>query len=300
MLGFGTIMLRLRGASFVTRRRFFEDVDGEDRSRWVPIFHAEGESKVDKNVTRLQFPLVLAWALTHWKAQGMSLKRARVSMGSTVAGTVGVGLVALTRVGHPWHVALETDLPAYEAFVAARGKPEFRSRQRFKLRMLAKWSRTIRKYGFYERDRWEKEDSALAERLLDEVARATWRQRRATGTETQPDAWIWHDHVEAPWRELRDGAVARVVHEGVKESEAKRIADRLSDDRHKPALLEAAGCLIPRGLNPVMDGVMPRGRATPGGTAGGVSVAVDGWTVNVGDERSITMIVNRSQRVCSK
>ena len=157
----------------VTRRRFFEDVDGEDRSRWVPIFHAEGESKVDKNVSRVQFPLVLAWALTHWKAQGMSLRRARVSMGSTVAGTVGVGLVALTRVGHPWHVALETDLPAYEAFAAARVKPEFRSRQRFKLRMLAKWSRTIRKYGFYERDRWEREDSVLADRLLEEVSRET-------------------------------------------------------------------------------------------------------------------------------
>ena len=115
----------------VKRRRYFEDVDGEDRSRWVPIFHAEGESKTDKNVSRMQFPLVLAWALTHWKAQGMSLRRARVSLGATVAGTVGVGLVALTRVGHPWHVALETDLPAYEAFLAARLKPEFRSRQRF-------------------------------------------------------------------------------------------------------------------------------------------------------------------------
>ena len=73
--------------------------------------------------------------------------------------------------------------------------------------------------------------------------------------------------------------MARVVHDGVEESEATRIADRLSSDRHKPAVLEAAGCLIPRELNPLMDGVMPRGRATPGGTAGGVSVAADGWTV---------------------
>jgi len=210
-------------------------------------------------------------------------------MGSTVAGTVGVGLVALTRVGHPWHVALETDLPAYEAFVAARVKPEFRSRQRFKLRMLAKWSRTIRKYGFYERDPWTLEESALADRLLEEVSRETNRQRRATGTVRQPDAWIWPDHAEAPWAELLARAVARVVDEGVNESDARRIADRLADDRHRPAVLEAAGCLIPRELNPVMDGVMPRGRATPGGTAGGVSVAVDGWNVNVGDERSITI-----------
>jgi len=192
-------------------------------------------------------------------------------------------------VGHPWHVALETDLPPYEAFLAARVKVEFRSRQRFKLRLRAKFSNTIRKYGFYEKDEWTPEDSALAERLLADVARETWRQRRATGTQGQPDAWVWQDHAEAPLEELLGRAVARVKHEGVDESEAFRIAARLCGPRHEPALLEAAGCLIPRELSPLMDGVMPKGGATPGGTAGGVSVAADGWTVNVGDERGITI-----------
>ena len=70
----------------VNRRRYFEDVDGEDRSRWVPIFHAEGESKTDKNVSWMQLPLVLAWALTHWKAQGMTLRRVRICMRRAVAG----------------------------------------------------------------------------------------------------------------------------------------------------------------------------------------------------------------------
>ena len=191
----------------VKRRRFFEDVveelaDGStrviDRSRWVPIFRVEAESKTDKDVRRQQFPLTLAWALTHWKAQGMTLRRVRVSLGATVAGTVGVGLVAMTRVGHPWHMMLETDLPPYEAFVAARVKPEFRSRQRYKLRLRAKASRTIRRYGFYERDPWTPEESALAEQLLAAVARETDRERRATGTARDPDAWVWRDHTEAP------------------------------------------------------------------------------------------------------
>ena len=101
----------------VQRRRFFDDIvevlpDGSrrvvDRSRWVPIFRVEAECKSDKDVRRQQFPLTLAWALTHWKAQGMTLRRVRVSLGAAVAGTVGVGLVAMTRVGHPWHCLLYT------------------------------------------------------------------------------------------------------------------------------------------------------------------------------------------------
>ena len=98
-----------------------------------------------------------------------------------MAGTVGVGLVALTRVGHPWHLMLETDLPKYGEFVAARVKAEFRSRQRFKLRLRAKASRTIRKYGFYERDVWEGADAGLAEVLLGHVQRETERERRGVG-----------------------------------------------------------------------------------------------------------------------
>ena len=100
-----------------------------------------------------------------------------------------------------------------EAFLAARVKVEFRSRQRFKLRLRAKASNTIRKYGFYEKDEWTPEESALAERLLADVARETWRQRRATGTQGQPDAWVWQDHAAAPLEELLGRAVARVKYE---------------------------------------------------------------------------------------
>ena len=85
---------------------------------------------------------------------------------------------------------LETDLPPYEAFLAARVKPEFRSRQRFKLRLQAKASRTIRKYGCYERDVWSSPDSDLAEVLLGKVQQETDRERRSTGTAADPDAWV--------------------------------------------------------------------------------------------------------------
>ena len=82
-----------------------------------------------------------------------------------------------------------------------------------------------------------------------------------------------------------DGA----VRDGVIQEDAIRVADRLQSQWHMPALMEAAGCLIPRDLHPSMDGVKPKGNAKPGGTAGGVSVEAGGWGVQVGDERSIVL-----------
>ena len=39
---------------------------GPEKSRWVPIFRsAPVVSQTDDNITREQFPLTLAWALTH-------------------------------------------------------------------------------------------------------------------------------------------------------------------------------------------------------------------------------------------
>ena len=43
-----------------------------ERARWVPIFRQESWANGEEVVARQQFPLTLAWALTHWKAQGMS------------------------------------------------------------------------------------------------------------------------------------------------------------------------------------------------------------------------------------
>jgi hypothetical protein len=52
------------------------DAKGKERSlKCVPIFRHKVDSSGAEEVYRKQFPLTLAWALTHWKAQGMTLPR---------------------------------------------------------------------------------------------------------------------------------------------------------------------------------------------------------------------------------
>ena len=39
------------------------------RQNWVPIFRQKVSSTIEEHVTREQYPLTLAWALTHWKSR---------------------------------------------------------------------------------------------------------------------------------------------------------------------------------------------------------------------------------------
>ena len=55
---------------------------------------------MEDHVFRENYPLTLAWALTHWKAQGMTLGKVRVRLGERGALSVGVGYVVMTRVKH--------------------------------------------------------------------------------------------------------------------------------------------------------------------------------------------------------
>ena len=91
-----------------------------DKANWVPIFREKLSSTMEEKVTREQFPLVLSWAITHWKAQGMTLPRARVILGARTAGTHGVAFVAVTRVGHRRRLVFENDLPDWEVFQGVR------------------------------------------------------------------------------------------------------------------------------------------------------------------------------------
>ena len=75
------------------------------KERRFPIFRAAPVvSQSDDNITREQFSLTLAWALTHWKAQGMTLARVRIRMSKRTAAAPGIAFVAITRVKHIRHL----------------------------------------------------------------------------------------------------------------------------------------------------------------------------------------------------
>ena len=97
------------------QRRSFSP-DDPKKMNWVPIFRQKESSTIEENVIRQQYPLTLAWALTHWKAQGMTLDRVRVHLSDRIAGVPGIAFVAVTRVRHPWDIVFEEDLPALEHF----------------------------------------------------------------------------------------------------------------------------------------------------------------------------------------
>ena len=145
-------------------RSFFPD--DPERRNWIPIYRQKVTSTAEDNVTRQNFPLCLAWALTHWKAQGMTLDRVRVHLSAKTAAVPGIGFVACTRVRHPWDLIFEEDLPEYEEFMKARRTPAFRERQRFELKMDACASRTLRKYGYCDADVWSQEEREVAAALL--------------------------------------------------------------------------------------------------------------------------------------
>ena len=96
----GVVEVDSEGRPVMRPRTFFPDeavqarlgVDERGRpraNRCVPIFRGSATAESDDKVKRYQFPLTLAWALTHWKAQGMTLARARVAMSAKTAAMAG-------------------------------------------------------------------------------------------------------------------------------------------------------------------------------------------------------------------
>ena len=164
------------------RRNYFPDLDlGVDSNgrplseRCVPIFHdgvphqTEDSTTTIAGLNRYQFPLILCWALTHWKAQGMTLRRVKIKMGERIASSPGMGFTSCSRVKHPSHLLFETDLPPWEVFQEAKWKPVFRARRRMELRLRARASWTLRKYGYCRADRWTPEEADLAQKLLERL-----------------------------------------------------------------------------------------------------------------------------------
>ena len=74
------------------------DKKGKERSlKCVPIFRHGVSASSDEGVVRRQFPLTLAWALTHWKAQGMTLERVRIRLSAKTARQAGIGFVVNSK-----------------------------------------------------------------------------------------------------------------------------------------------------------------------------------------------------------
>ena len=268
-----------------------------DKARWVPIFRESASGTSAENVLRKQFPLVLAWAITHWKAQGMTLRRTRVHLGSKAAATAGVGFTAVTRVRHPTHMVFDVDLPDWLVFQSVQYTPAYRRRRRFELRLQAKASGTIRKYGFCEADgeQWSESERRRADTLLSRL-RAVREMQRArlvpTGHRTDEEAYLWPEG-EPAYKDILLGACREVLASGQGATdpdgylgEASRaaynaVALRLLSDLHMPAVKEALGALVPADLHPLLDKATQRGkkRATAGAGRIGVHLHACGWRV---------------------
>ena len=279
--------VKLKGADG-EERSFFP---GEpDKKKWVPIFRQDAASTFEEGLVRWQFPLVLAWAITHWKAQGMTLPRARVRLSARTAGQHGVGFVACTRVRHPRHMVFEEDLPDWEAFQAVRDTATFHRRRRFELRLFAKASKTIRKYRFYGKDPWSKEDARRAEKMLQklEVECEMQKKRLPLGRRIDRNAFLWDG--EPDYASFLDDAAKEVAGSSVAELAAcRQIKDRLLTELHLPAVKEVLGALIPEWLHPSQDDPKKRGKKRRGAVSErvGVDLSALGWKLSVFREEAL-------------
>ena len=103
---------------------FFDD---ENQRTWCPIFPREICDPESKDIKRRQFPLVLAWALTPWKAQGLTLKKVVVKLSRAIM-EPGLLFVALSRVEHPDNLMLDDDFPDYCSILRQKRNDTFQKR----------------------------------------------------------------------------------------------------------------------------------------------------------------------------
>ena len=253
---------KIRPRIFFPELNLGVDAGGKERSRkCVPMFRMKANSASDDDVYRKQIPLTLAWALTHWKAQGMTLKKARVRLSAKTARQAGIGFVSITRVKHPRHLVFDDDLPLYTDFQEAQYTAGFRQRRRFELRLHALASGTLRRYGFCKADTWS-EDCCLATALLQGLEVVARDRARALDVRGDADAWLWPG--ETPGVEnLMEEQVARLARDDASTRvAAQRVAERLLGPLHRARMEEVLGCLIPPELHPRWDGKRPKGKST--------------------------------------
>jgi len=109
---------------------FFDIERFPERMKWIPFFPRDIKLESDGGVSRCQFALTLAWALTPWKAQGMTLDKVVVNLGKA-ASKPGVAFVALTRASHYYGLALDDTFPAKDVFQRQVTQPTFKKRMAY-------------------------------------------------------------------------------------------------------------------------------------------------------------------------
>ena len=137
---------------------------------WVPLQPRCVPADFDASLTRTQYPLTLGWALTPWKAQGMTLDRVVVDIGCKAA-TPGAAFVALTRVRRPSNLLLEDTFPAMAVIMKQRNNPSFAACCRWERQQAGNFSKTLRRHmrdaELYSAENcWSQQDSDLTELIL--------------------------------------------------------------------------------------------------------------------------------------
>ena len=108
---------------------FFDKDLYPHRIKWVPFFPRTLDME-NEPVSRTQLSLTLAWALTPWKAQGMSLEKVHVKIGAA-ASRPGVAFTTLTRARHPDGLLIDDDFPVMSTFQKQRKRQSFTKGQHF-------------------------------------------------------------------------------------------------------------------------------------------------------------------------
>ena len=146
-----------------------------ERRTWIPFRPRPLRAETDKARVRIQFPFVLGWALTPWKAQGMTLDKAIVKVGHK-ASTPGVLFTTRTRVRHPDDLMLDDDFPDMATIMRQAKSASFQKRQKWERLMRVFFSRTLRRHmrdaKLYTPSMvWSETESHLADQILQYIAK---------------------------------------------------------------------------------------------------------------------------------
>merc|ERR1712115_438797 len=123
----------------------FFDVDTHpERRTWIPLRPREHSHENRDGITRIQFPVTLGWAMTTEKAQGMTLRRACISINQR-GGQPGNLFTAMSRVCHVDDLMLD-DFPSMQTIMKQRESINFHKRQAFERNMRVLFSKTLRRH----------------------------------------------------------------------------------------------------------------------------------------------------------